>query len=870
MKYLITIITCCFSAIHIQAQVSATENISAEQYDLLKAGGALNNQVLYSISLPEMAPSATSLIPESGSGPGCECYIPPDNTYIQAMPPNDDGSTGLINIPFSFCFYGVTYTGLWINNNGNITLDGPSGTFSSSGFPFSTGIAKKMIAPFWADVDTRPAGSGLVWYKITPTAIYINWHNVGYFNQQTDKLNTFQLILTDGSDAVIGIGNNIQFCYRDMEWTTGSASSGIGGFGGVPATVGVNEGDGVTFSQIGRFDAPGTQFFGPYQTNNQISWLDNQEFNFNVCNSANFPPIPVGLASRCDSIRLCEGDTFTQTITFLSPEPGQQTVCSASSGAPGFSQVGTTTGNTATVTYQIIASPANVGTHTITLTATDNGTPNATTTAEVYVNIILNNIAPPAITGNPQVCPGNQTPLDAGGGYDSYLWSNGANTQTANLGLGTWIVYATLDGCTKTDTVTVTSLSPFFPIIFGPLVACDSNESVTLSVPGPVTSWLWGNGSTQSTLTGPASLFINNVSVQITDTNQCISQSAPYSIAIDNQNVAISGILPFCAGDSILLSATPGFSSYLWSNGSTSQNTILSQGGLIQLTAITQNGCLRTDSAQATMNPLPEGSFSASTFCGNTEAFFTGNFSIASGTIAANQWTFGDGNTGNGNNPSHTYANPGLYPVMVTLTSDKGCLKTLVDSVRVNENPSASFTYEAGCFQKVTFNNESNGLNNPLITVWTTGDGSPTQVQANSFEYTYAQGGIYFVKIMVTDSFGCRDSLILPVDVPNEYTLPERLPNVLSFGSLIGNQHFNLEAFAPQFNQCINYRLHIMNRWGITVFETENNVSQPDLNCENCFRGFNSSGNRLSTGTYYYLLDGDNQARFQGIIQILE
>jgi hypothetical protein len=58
------------------------------------------------------------------------------------------------------------------------------------------------------------------------------------------------------TDPMLPNGNNVAFCYGDMQWTTGSASQGgTGGFGGVPSTVGVNKGDGTNFIQIGRFDA---------------------------------------------------------------------------------------------------------------------------------------------------------------------------------------------------------------------------------------------------------------------------------------------------------------------------------------------------------------------------------------------------------------------------------------------------------------------------------------------------------------------------------------------------------------------------------------------------------------------------------------
>ena len=74
-----------------------------------------------------------------------------------------------------------------------------------------------------------------------------------------------QLIITDGNDPIITPGNNVQFCYKDMQWTTGAASQGVNGFGGTPATVGVNRGNGVDYIQIGRYDQAGARVIvAPY------------------------------------------------------------------------------------------------------------------------------------------------------------------------------------------------------------------------------------------------------------------------------------------------------------------------------------------------------------------------------------------------------------------------------------------------------------------------------------------------------------------------------------------------------------------------------------------------------------------------------
>ncbi len=93
--------------------------------------------------------------------------VPIDPTFsvvpiTSGSPPsyrNDDGSTNLIPLGFSFCFYGTTYTDCYINNNGNISFGSPYSTFSSNPFP-DPGF--EMIAPFWGDVDTRDPLSGLL------------------------------------------------------------------------------------------------------------------------------------------------------------------------------------------------------------------------------------------------------------------------------------------------------------------------------------------------------------------------------------------------------------------------------------------------------------------------------------------------------------------------------------------------------------------------------------------------------------------------------------------------------------------------------------------------------------------------------------
>ncbi len=163
---------------------------------------------------------------------------------------NDDGSTGAVGIGFSIDFFGVVSSTLFVNNNGNVTLDSSLSTFT----PFDlTSTGQQIIAPFFADVDTRGAGSSEVTYGAGMvdgrTSFGVNWVDVGYYDERDDLLNSFQLVLIDRSDT--GAGNfDIEFNYDQIQWETGEASDGVDGLGGDSARAGFSNGTG----------APGTFF----------------------------------------------------------------------------------------------------------------------------------------------------------------------------------------------------------------------------------------------------------------------------------------------------------------------------------------------------------------------------------------------------------------------------------------------------------------------------------------------------------------------------------------------------------------------------------------------------------------------------------
>lgn len=168
------------------------------------------------------------------------------------LPANDDGSTGQVALGFNINFYGlINQSSVYVNNNGNITFDGPLGQYTPSGILNST---TPIIAPFFADVDTRASGSDPVRYgqaTIDGRSVFgVNWINVGVFGAQP-IFNSFQLIITERSDVAAG-DFDFEFNYDNIVWEAGTASGAPpGGLGGESAAVGYTDGGATDFQLAG-------------------------------------------------------------------------------------------------------------------------------------------------------------------------------------------------------------------------------------------------------------------------------------------------------------------------------------------------------------------------------------------------------------------------------------------------------------------------------------------------------------------------------------------------------------------------------------------------------------------------------------------
>lgn len=816
-------------------------------------GDTIAANVRITPNFPAPAPAATS----------CACWQTRDSTWdivpmVNGTPPdyrNDDFSSPSISLPFTFCLYGSTWNSCFINNNGNVSFGGAFGTFTASGFP-TTGF--EMVAPFWADVDTRNVLSGLPHYKITPTYMIVQWDSVGYYSAYADKVNTFQLIITDGSDPIVP-GGNVSFCYKDMQWTTGDASGGVNGFNGSDAVVGANRGNSVDYIQFGAFNQPGGNYNGPQGANSGIDWLDYQTFAFDACNAnTNIPPTASGI-TICDTLHLCVGDTLPLNVLFFSPEAGQTTTITVS--APGvndYTIVSNTSGNTAQLISYLAGTMLNIGYNNILITATDNGTPTGVTSIPIVIEVSI----PPVTTISPDtsVCSGPVQLFATGGGTYDWVPASGLSCTTcpnpvASPAVTTTYTVGITNGCTVTRTVTV-----FAPpqVTVSPATNICQGASTQISASGGNSySWSPATGLSNPNIANPiASPTVSTVyTVTVTyighpacaATNTVSITVTPLPIIVASNDTSI------CSGTPANLFATGG-TTYSWSpstglSNPNIANPVATPASTTTYVVTASNGnCQSTEPVVITVQFALANAGPDTTICQGQSALLT-----ATGGVSYS-WTPTTGlNNPNIQNPIATPSVTTTYTC--TVTNATGCTDVDIATVTISPSPISVFSVSPVIiFADSTYYFTDLSTGGVISWAWLFGDGGGSTLQNPS--HLYEKAGTYRVCLITANSTGCLDTscadvTVLPreVEAPNVFT-----PNGDGTNDLLIFK--NLDYYP-------NTALQIYDRWGILVYENGNYLN--DWNGKK-----NGNGGECVDGTYYYVLSGINlKTTLTGFVQLI-
>ncbi len=116
----------------------------------------------------------------------------------------------------------------------------------------------------------------------------------------------------------------------------------------------------------------------------------------------------------------------------------------------------------------------------------------------------------------------------------------------------------------------------------------------------------------------------------------------------------------------------------------------------VTLNVTDNSGSTAVASAVITVQDRPPTvSFSPSTNSTNTGSpvsFNAGGAADPDGLIVSYAWDFGDGSSGSGSSPSHTYSSPGTYTVKLTVTDNSGSTASSSSTVTIKAAPSSGGT----------------------------------------------------------------------------------------------------------------------------------------------------------------------------------
>jgi gliding motility-associated-like protein len=706
----------------------------------------------------------------------------------------------------------TTATTVVINANSNLVLATavtPSVCGGATGTASVTSVTGGS-APFsyrWHNGGTTATISGLAPgpYLVTVTdatgctrSTQVEVPAIANFTLAASSSNTICNGAT-GSASVIVNGGTAPFNYR---WSNGATSLTALNLAAGTYTVTVTDNAGCSTSTSVQVIAPTTSFTinststntacsGPTGTATVTSVTGgNAPYTYKWSNGATTAAI-TGLAAGTYTVTITDGSgcsqakqiTVSATTTITASLNATNTTCGSAIGAITSSGVA---GGTAPYTYSWNngATTANisnlgVGTYTVTVTDASGCSTSASATVKAIANFVITATTTPSsctsATGSATV-----TAVTGGNAPYTYLWSNGATTQTAsNLAVGTYtVVVKDARGCeTTSGPITVLGATN---IVATPSVVnatCGkTNGSIVLSPSSGSApyAFTWNDGTTAR---DRLNMRPGTYSVTIADANGCIGTLSNIRIVDTGSVKAQFALQPqSCLGDSVLMrltnnttaqSAGPLTYSWLFTGNRTSTvkspeiyyGTTIGEATLI---ARSPEGCLDTLLLRFPVDVIKVDVPDTVTTCINTRVTVTAN-NLNTGFTPKFRWSNGDTTATTGVTP----ALAGTTKVFVTITNTYGCTKkdsALVIVVPPLGTPDVTWKRDCGPL-KIQFTN-----NSPYANQWRWVFGDPTRPTAGSTigspSYIYPNAGTFTVTLIPTLS--CLNTVTLPITVSDK------------------------------------------------------------------------------------------------------
>ena len=377
---------------------------------------------------------------------------------------------------------------------------------------------------------------------------------------------------------------------------------------------------------------------------------------------------------------------------------------------------------------------AQSGTYSVTVTGT-----NGCSSSSIPVNVSIETLPVVNLGTDITQCAGSVT-LNAGNPGATYLWSNGETTQTITLSASATVSVDVTNTCgtTTSNTINVTiNASPIAPQVTptGPLAICLGSSQVLTS--SAISGNVWNTLETTQDITVTTS---GTYFTTVTDANGCTAVSNSVNVVVNNPIalVNIGNDITQCGGTVTLNAAHPG-STYLWSNGATTQTINVAATGTFSVDVTNTCGTVTSNTVNITINPIPVAPIITP---GGPVVFCQGNSVVLNSSEATgNTWSTG------ATTPAIVISSSGVYSV--TFTDANGCTSTSA-SITVTEDTPLTAPNLGGpyvqCAGSVVLNANVSGGSNTYQ--WNTG--------ATSQSISASQSGTY--NVVVTNSCGSVQS----------------------------------------------------------------------------------------------------------------
>lgn len=277
--------------------------------------------------------------------------------------------------------------------------------------------------------------------------------------------------------------------------------------------------------------------------------------------------------------------------------------------------------------------------------------------------LLVEEINPPTVNLPPTVvlCPGETVVLNVGNTPGRIVWHNGTVDPTFSVNTpGVYSVTVTNDCGVASSSTTVTQIPPLLPPNLGPDIVACPGDPIVLTVPpqgGDTIQWYDPNLDTTFidtiftvTASGQYIVEVFNRCQRFSDTINILLQSDPPVLTMPEE-------IQICPGQAVTLDPGSQFDEYLWSDGSTDPQLIVSTPGVYSVTVTASCGS-GSDTVVVT-----EGGLIPTVFLGADTSMCPGQTVLITPTFThVDQWLWHDGS----DQPFYSATTPGWVVVEVS------------------------------------------------------------------------------------------------------------------------------------------------------------------------------------------------------------